>query len=56
MLANSRDKLLPKTSKNQNEKTIMVPIWHPALKNLSQILREKDQQHIENKIYLKKVF
>ena len=57
MLAKTRDELLPENNKkNQNEKTIMVTTWHPALKHLSKILQEKYHQHIEKDIYLKKVF
>ena len=42
MLAKTRDELLPqKNKRNQNEKTIMVTTWHPALKHLSKILQEK---------------
>ena len=57
MLAKTRDELLPENNKkSQNEKTIMVTTWHPALKHLSKILQEKYHQHIEKDIYLKKVF
>ena len=57
MLAKTRHELLPQNNKkNQNEKTIMVTIWHPSLKHLSKILQEKYHQHIEKDIYLKIVF
>ena len=45
-----------KNKRNQNEKTIMVTTWHPALKHLPKILQEKYHQHIEKDIYLQKVF
>ena len=54
MLEKTPDKLLTQNQKNQNEKTIMVTTWHPALKQLPKILCEP--QHIENDIYLNKVF
>ena len=53
MLAKTRHQLLPQ-NKKQNKKTIMVTIWHPALKHLFKILQEKYHQHIENDTYLKK--
>ena len=57
MLAKTRDKLLPQNNKkSQNEKTIMVTTWHPALKHLSKILQEKYNQHIKRDIQRKKVF
>ena len=34
----------------------MNTTWHPALKHLSKILREKYDRHNEKDIYLKKVF
>ena len=46
MLAKTRDKLLTQNKKTkQNEKTLTVTTWHPALKHLHQILRVK-YQHI----------
>ena len=46
ILAKTRDKLLTQNKKTkQNEKTITVTTWHPALKHLHQILRVK-YQHI----------
>ena len=56
MLAKTRGELLPRIQKNQNEKTIMVTIWHPAPKYLSKILQEKYHKHTETDVYLKKVF
>ena len=56
MLSKARDELLLQNQKTKNEKTIMVTTWHPALKQLPQILREKYNQLIENDNYLKKVF
>ena len=57
MLAKTPDELLPqKNKRNQNEKTIMVTTWRPALKHQSKILQEKYHQHLEKDIYLKKVF
>ena len=51
MLAKTRDELEPqKNKRNQNEKTIMVTTWHPALKH------PKYHYHIEKDMYLKKVF
>ena len=52
----SHEELIPQNQKNQNEKTVMVTTWHPAMNYLSKIIREKYYQHIENDIYLKKVF
>ena len=46
MLAKTRDKLLPQNQLNKNEKTKMVTTWHPVLKNLFQMLREKYYQHM----------
>ena len=56
MLVETRDKFLPqnKKKKKQNEKTIMIATWHPALKHLFKILREKHHQHIEQDIHLRK--
>ena len=45
-----------KIKKQTNEKAILVTTWHSAQKHWSQIPREKYHQHIENDIYLKKVF
>ena len=56
MLPKTRDKLLTQNKKSQNEKTIMVRTWHPALKYLSKVLQEKYHQYIEKDIYLKKAF
>ena len=42
MLAKTSDELLPQIKKTQNEQTIMVTIWHPALKHLSKILNKKN--------------
>ena len=46
MLAKTCDELLTRKRKSQNEKTIKVTTWHPALKDLSDILQEKYHQHI----------
>lgn len=52
MPVKTRDEFLLQNQKNPNGKTIIVKTWHPALKHLFQILREKCHQHIENHIYL----
>ena len=46
MLAKTCDELLTRNRKRQNEKTIKVTTWHPALKHLSDIFQEKYHQHI----------
>ena len=54
ILAKTRDELLTQNKKSQNEKTLTVTTWHPALKYLSKVLQEKYHQHIEKDIYLKR--
>ena len=54
MLVKICDELLPQNKKTQNEKTIMVTTWHPVLKYLSKIFQEKNHQHTEKDICLKK--
>ena len=39
MFEKTRDELLPQNKKGQNENTIFITTWHPALKYVSKVLQ-----------------